>query len=290
MSKDTILLVEDDVWIARLLDVYLSERGYRVVSVSRGQQALDYCRETPPDLIVLDIRLPDMTGYDVGIALRADPQTQNIPIVVLTAYSEKQDRMTALDVVQADYFLPKPFDIEEVHAIIRNQLSDNRRKGHYHPITNLPTGDLVNEQLRAMLSNEGWTLALIRINGFESFTQLYGVVVGENVLKFSALLLLDAVRTHDGADDFVGQMIVGAYFLIVSTPDRIERITRDLSQRFDKDIKLHYDYRDRIEGKFSPMSLSVAVLSSADGPFRDIRELTEVAESRLHTQRSQSRP
>lgn len=277
-AQDTILIVEDEAYIARLLDVYLSERGYTVVIADRGAKALEICRTTPPDLILLDVRLPDMSGYDVGIALRAAPETQNIPIVVLTAYHERQDRMIAHDVVHADYFLRKPFDIEEVHAVIRNQLTVKRQRSQYHPITHLATGELVNNQLRRLLTSNGWTLALIRINGFESFTQFYGVVVGENVLKFTALLLSEVVAKHGDQNDFMGQLVVGPYFVIISTPERIETIAADLLKRFDEDILLHYDYRDRTAGRVPPLSLSVGVLSSADGTFGDIRELTETAE------------
>jgi DNA-binding response OmpR family regulator len=277
-AQETILIVEDEAYIARLLEVYLSERGYHIVVASRGAEALAISRTTPPDLILLDVRLPDMSGYDVGIALRSAPETQNIPIVVLTAHNERNDRMIAHDVVHADYFLGKPFDIEEVHAVIRNQLSVKRHRSQYHPITHLATGELVNNQLRRLLTSSGWTLALIRINGFESFTQFYGVVVGENVLKFTALLLSDVVAKYGEQNDFMGQLVVGPYFVIISTPERIETIATELINRFDEDILLHYDYRDRTGGRVPPLSLSVGVLGSADGTFGDIRELTETAE------------
>jgi len=293
MAHETILIVEDDPAISRLLEVYLSNKGYTIYTASRGHEALEICQTTPPDLILLDVRLPDISGYDVGMALRATPDTQNIPIVVLTAFTERNDRMIAHHTVRADYFLGKPFDIEEVYWVVRNQLDEGRRRGQYHPVTNLPTGELVNDRLRELLASQGWTLALIRINGFESFTQFYGVMVGENVLKFTALLISDVVGRRGDMGDMVGQMIAGPYFVIVSTTERINAISRELTERFDADIPLHYDYHDRERGglemdsgdgqvrRFPLMSLSVGVLTTADGPFRDIRELTEVAEEIL---------
>jgi DNA-binding response OmpR family regulator len=282
---DTILIVEDDPTIARLLDLHLSKEGYNVMRAARGREALEICQTTPPDLIVLDVRLPDISGYEVGMALRAAPDTQNIPIVVLTAFSERSSRLTAHNLVRADYFLGKPFDIEELASVIRNQLSEGRRRGQYHPITNLPTGELVNAQLRELLSITHWTLALIRINGFEQFTQHYGVVVGEDVLKFTALLLCDVVRKYGDPNDFVGQMVIGPYFMIISLPEQIEAIAAELTARFDADIKLHYGYRDIQAGSVPEMALSVAVISADDGPFADIRQLTETAEALLpHSQ------
>ncbi|NTU83839.1 MAG: response regulator [Chloroflexales bacterium] len=280
-ERDTILVVEDDPTIARLLEIHLSKEGYAVLHATRGREALEICRATPPDLIVLDVRLPDISGYEVGMALRAAPDTQNIPIVVLTAFSERANRLTAHNLVRADYFLGKPFDIEELSSVIRNQLREGRRKGQYHPITNLPTGELVNARLRELLATADWTLALIRVNGFEQFTQHYGVVVGEDVLKFTALLLCDVARQQGDAGDFVGQMVVGPYFLIISSPKQIAAIAAELTSRFDADVKLHYGYRDIQAGRAPVMALSVAVVTSDDGPFADIRQLTEAAEALL---------
>jgi DNA-binding response OmpR family regulator len=292
MNTDTILIVEDDPAIARLLEVYLAERGYNILLATRGEDAIEICQRESVDLILLDIRLPDITGYDVGSTLRSIPQTQNIPIIVLTAFTERKNKMDAYH-MGAEVFLSKPFDIEEVHQVVRNNLESARRQAQYNPVTGLPTGSMVGERLRNLLTSEGWTLALIRINGFEGFTQFYGSVVGENVLKFTALQLTDVVREYGDSSDFVGQMVAGPSFVIISTPSRIQSIAEDLISRFDKGIKLHYDYRDRTRGHLEVidatgeprqhplMSLSIGVLLSSDGPFRDIRELTQIAEQIL---------
>lgn len=273
-----MLIVEDDPSIARLLELYLGEKGYTILMAARGQEALELCRATPPDLVVLDVRLPDISGYDVGIALRASPETQNIPIVILTAYGERADRLTAHNLVRADYFLGKPFDVEEVYSVIRNQLNEGRRKGQYHPVTNLPTGEMINEQLRMLLATTGWTLALIRVDGFEQFTQHYGVVVSEDVLKSTALALAEVVRDYGDSSDFVGQMVVGPYFVVISLPGRTETIARELSARFDAAVRPHYDFRDIQQGRAPLISLSVATVNETAGPFSDIRQLTEAAE------------
>jgi DNA-binding response OmpR family regulator len=292
MSRQTIMIVEDDPAIARLLEVYLTERGYHVLLATRGEDAIDLSQQQDIDLILLDIRLPDISGYDVGATLRSTPQTQNIPIVVLTAYTERQNKMDAYE-MGAEVFLSKPFDIEEVHQVIRNNLESAKRQAQQNPVTGLPTGEIVSDHLRQLRTSEGWTLALIRINGFESFTQFYGSLVGENVLKFAALQLNDAVREHGDPADFVGQMVAGPTFVIISAPHHIQAIAEELLGRFDKDIKLHYDYAHRTRGylelpdatgqvrQYPLMTLSVGVLSSGDGPFRDIRELTQIAEHTL---------
>lgn len=290
MSKERILVVEDQADISSLLKIYFTSQGYEVFTAMRGSVALEICSKTPPNLALLDVNLPDMEGYDIGKALRASPRTRHIPIIFLTARGERTDRLRGLGEVQAQYYIVKPFDIEEVHTIVRNQLEESRRKNQLHPVTNLPTADLINDQLRALLSNQGWAMALVHINGFETFTQSYGSVVGEDVLKFTALLLNEAINEQGGSEEFIGQMIVGPDFVVTSTPERIRSICERLIARFDEEIGLHYNFRHRKQGyievpddnggtRQAPlMSISIGVLTGADGPFYDIRELSETAE------------
>jgi DNA-binding response OmpR family regulator len=290
VSKEKILVVEDAPDISSLLKIYFTSQGYEVLTAMRGQTALEICRKTPPNLALLDVNLPDMEGYDIGKALRASPRTRHIPIIFLTARGERRDRLIGLGEVQAQYYIVKPFDIEEVHTIVKNQLDDARRKNQSHPVTNLPTAEIINEELRKLLTTDGWALALVHINGFETFTQSYGSVVGEDVLKFTALLLSEVVNELGSQEDFVGQMVVGPDFVATSSPERIKAICERLTVRFDEEIGLHYNYKHRKQGyievpdengdlrQVSLMSVSIGVLTSQEGPFYDIRELSETAE------------
>ena len=290
MSKERILVVEDQVDISNLLKIYFTSQGYEVFTALRGSVALEICSKTPPNLALLDVNLPDMEGYDIGKALRASPRTRHIPIIFLTARGERSDRLRGLGEVQAQYYIIKPFDIEEVHTIVKNQLEEARRKNQLHPVTNLPTADLINDQLRALLTAQNWGMALLHINGFETFTQSYGSVVSEDVLKFTALLLNEVINELGSPEDFVGQMIVGPDFVITSTPERLRAIADRLITQFDSEIGSHYNYKHRKQGfieapddsgelRHMPlMSLSLGVLTNEDGPFYDIRELSETAE------------
>lgn len=291
MGKDTILVVEDAPDISSLLSIYLTSKGYQVLTTNRGHAAIEICRMTPPHLALLDVGLPDIEGFEVGKALRASPRTRHIPIIFLTARGERHDRLRGLGEVQAQYYIVKPFDIEEVYAVVKNQLDDWRRKNLSHPVTSLPTADALSDQLRALLTREDWALGLIHIQGFDSFTQSYGLLAGEDVLKHTAALLRDAVLELGGAEDFIGQVVVGAQFLLVSTPDRVESICEQLIRRFDAEIARHYQHEDRQRGyvkspdesgtlrQLALMTLSIGVLTSADGPFYDIRQLNEQLEA-----------
>ncbi|MDZ4721100.1 MAG: response regulator [Roseiflexaceae bacterium] len=290
MIKEKILVVEDAPDISSLLKIYFTSQGYEVMTAMRGQIALEICRKTPPNLALLDVNLPDMEGYDIGKALRQSARTRHIPIIFLTARGEKQDRLKGLGEVQAEYYLVKPFDIEEVHTIVKAALDRARQKNLTHPVTNVPTGEIISDQYRSLLNSSGWALAVIHINGFDTFTQAYGAVVGEDVLKFMAIMLGEVVNELGRPEDFIGQMVVGAAFVVTSTPELMPAIVNKLCERFDAEIGLHYNYRDRRNGHITVsddqgqlrqaalMSLSIGVLTNADGPFYDIRQLSETAE------------
>jgi DNA-binding response OmpR family regulator len=290
VSKEKILVVEDAPDISSLLKIYFTSQGYDVLTAMRGQIALDICRKTPPNLALLDVNLPDMEGYDIGKALRQSARTRHIPIIFLTARGEKADRLKGLGEVQAEYYLVKPFDIEEVHTIVKAALDRARQKNLTHPVTNVPTAEIINEQYRTLLNTTGWSLAMIHIQSFETFTQAYGAVVGEDVLKFTALLLSEVVNEVGRPEDFIGQMVVGASFVLISSPDLMPAVIGRLCERFDAEIGLHYNFKDRKNGHImvsddqgtmrqAPlMSLTIGVLTSDDGPFYDIRELSEAAE------------
>lgn len=301
MSKEKILVVEDAPDISGLLKIYFTSQGYEVLTAMRGQVALEICRKTPPNLALLDVNLPDMEGYDIGKALRSSPRTRHIPIIFLTARGEKQDRLKGLGEVQAENYILKPFDIEEVHTIVRGALERANQRNLSHPVTNLPTAELINEQYRTLLNSQGWALAQISINAFEAFTLVYGSIAGEEVLKFMSLLLNDTMNELGRPEDFIGQMIVGPVFLVTTSPANIEQICNRLCERFDAEIGPHYNYQDRRNGYVTTaddlgnprqvplMSLSIGVLTSEDGPFYDIRELSESAEEARQRALAESR-
>jgi two-component system, sensor histidine kinase and response regulator len=115
------MIVDDTPDNLRLLSAMLSDRGYEVRSVKNGSTALMGIRAAAPDLILLDINMPDMNGYQVCERLKDNPQTQNIPVIFISAYNEVFDKVKAFSVGGVDY-ITKPFQVEEVLVRIENQL------------------------------------------------------------------------------------------------------------------------------------------------------------------------
>jgi signal transduction histidine kinase len=119
--KGDILIVDDTLDNLRLLSAMLSEQGYEVRSVTNGSTALIGIRTRPPDLVLLDIAMPGMTGYEVCERLKSDSQTQEIPVIFISALNEVFDKVKAFSIGGAD-FITKPFQAEEVLVRIEHQL------------------------------------------------------------------------------------------------------------------------------------------------------------------------
>jgi diguanylate cyclase (GGDEF)-like protein len=120
-SKGNILIVDDVPDNLRVLSTLLNHNGYKVRSVIKGSMALRVAKAGFPDVILLDINMPEMNGYEVCEHLKSDPDTQDIPVIFLTALDEVIDKVKAFQVGGVDY-ITKPFQLEEVVARLNNQL------------------------------------------------------------------------------------------------------------------------------------------------------------------------
>ncbi len=119
--KATILIVDDEVQNRKLLEALLLPEGYLTQSAASGAEALAMASASPPDLILLDIMMPDMDGYDVARTLKSEPATSNVPIIMVTAHIDRAARLAALD-AGAEEFLSKPVDRAELWLRVRNLL------------------------------------------------------------------------------------------------------------------------------------------------------------------------
>ena len=119
-----ILAVDDEVNILELLKFNLTKEGYQVITATEGQQALKYAREEKPDLIILDIMLPGMDGYDVCRTLKADRETAGIPVIMLSAKGDVLDKVVGLELGAEDY-VTKPFSPREMVARVKVHLRRN---------------------------------------------------------------------------------------------------------------------------------------------------------------------
>ena len=121
MAKGKILVVDDEVYIVHILDFSLGMEGYEVVTALDGEQAIEKANAERPDLIVLDIMMPKLDGYETCKRLKADDATRNIPVILLSAKGRNIDQKIGFE-VGADDYITKPFSprklVERINAIL----------------------------------------------------------------------------------------------------------------------------------------------------------------------------
>lgn len=287
MNKHRLLIVEDDFDIATMLQIYFSSLGYEINLAPRGSEALEKTRQKMPHLIVLDIMLPDIDGYEVCRCLRTQPRTSHIPIIFLTQKDERSDKIQGLE-LGADDYVTKPFDIEELRLRVQNAIARSERESLTDPRTNLPTGRLIEDQLRQIIRKEDWALMDIRINHFESFKEVYGFVASDDVLHFTGMLIGEVLDELGSDNDFIGH-IGGDNFIVITEVGKSHPIFHRLMGRFLEEVHTYYTYKDRQRGylrisgegdteiKSPLMDLSIGIVSPNLYHFTDIREITELA-------------
>ena len=288
MGKARLMIVEDDFDISNMLRIYFSGQGYDVEVAPRGTEALEKTRVTMPHLIVLDIMLPDINGYEVCRNLRLSTRTSHIPVIFLTQKDERSDRLQGLE-LGADDYITKPFDIEELKLRVQNAIARSERESLTDPQTGLPAGRLIEDQLRHVIRRrQGWSFLDIRVNHFEPFKDVYGFIAGNDVLRFTAMMIGEVVDQMGTSDDFVGHA-GGDNFIIITTEEAANVIRQKLKSRFKEEVLSHYNFMDRQQGfimapdesgasQQTPlMTLAVGAIAPSTHVFADIREITELA-------------
>lgn len=288
MGKARLLVVEDDYDISNMLRIYFTSQGYDVDVALRGSDALEKTRHVMPHLIVLDINLPDIDGYEVCRRLRLSTRTSHIPVIFLTQRDERSDRLQGLE-LGADNYITKPFDIEELKLYVQNAITRSERESLTDPQTGLPAGRLIEDELRKIIrQRRGWAMMDIRINYFEPFKDVYGFIAANDVLKFTAMLISEVMDETGTANDFIGHA-GGDNFIIITTEEVAAPIRQRLKSRFNEEVQTHYNFIDRQQGfilapdeagkiEQTPlMTMAVGMVSPSTHMFSDIREITELA-------------
>jgi len=290
MSKGRILVVEDDLDISKMLRLYFDSQGYEVLTVMRGHDALEVCRKKQPNVVVLDIMLPDMDGYDVCRELRGNLRTSHVPVIFLTQKDERSDKIAGLE-LGADDYITKPFDIEELKLRVQGAMRRAQSTSLTDPVTGLPSSKLIEEQLKKLVMREDWAILYIVINHMDAFIEVEDIVARDDILRFVAMNLNETVEAHGTSNDFIGHTS-GNDFIIITVPAVAEAIKAAFTKRFDEGVPTFYDFITRQRGRVvytdqdgnqreAPlMSLSIGMLTTADGPFSDIRMLAAEARRR----------
>jgi PleD family two-component response regulator len=266
-----ILVVEDQPATADMLESYFKSEGYRVDAVLWGKDALDFVEETIPDLVMLDIHLPDLDGYEVCRHLRTHERTKHVPIIFLTKKRRLNAKLKGLELGAVDY-ITKPFDIQELRLRVRNVL---RRSHAEHPqdsITDLPVSPLVDEELAKIMGRPDQAVLSVGLQGLRQFSEAYGFVARDDVIRCVAAILTH-VRDDLAPGAFVGHLDA-TDFLIILSQDQVNALEQALLRRLNEALSFFYPYADRqAEGSDLPLSVSTKIARPAAEALDSVAEI-----------------
>ncbi|MFN8382818.1 MAG: response regulator [Anaerolineales bacterium] len=242
-TKSKILIVEDDLDVAEMLNAYFRVQGYEVFTVNWGEDGVRSSQQDHPDLVILDIRLPDIDGYEVARRLRSDRRTSDIPIIFLTEKRDRSDRLQGLE-IGADDYITKPFDVQELRLRVRNALKRVSQGSLTNPVTGLPEGALVDEKLSEVIGRDGSALLFVLLENMDAFREAYGFVASDDVLRAISLMIVNTMREVSRPEDFLGHL-TGTDFVLVLPPSNLAALSEKLKTRLDQSMEYFYPIKDR---------------------------------------------
>jgi DNA-binding response OmpR family regulator len=258
-AKPKILIVEDDLDVADMLNAYFRVQGYEVFTVNWGEDGVRAANSSRPDLVILDIRLPDIDGYEVARRLRSDRKTETIPIIFLTEKRDRADRLQGLE-LGADDYITKPFDVQELRLRVRNALKRASQDTLTNPVTGLPEGTVVDERLGECLSKANWALLLISLENLDSFREQYGFVASDDVMRAISLMIHNAMRDGGSQDEFLGHL-TPTIFMETVAPSSLEAMQERVRTRIEQSLDYFYPIKDRDQAAAVKMRLAVKTAS-----------------------------
>lgn len=285
---ETILVVDDDPDIARFVEVNLRSAGYEVSVAGDGEEALQKAQDSRPDLVLLDVMMPRLDGFEVAQRLRRNPQTSNTSIIMLTAKALSTDKVLGLTAGADDYII-KPFDPIELLARVKGTLRRAKEMRNLSPLTGLPGNIRIQEEIERMVrEDKPFAVLYCDLDNFKAYNDEKGFVRGDRLIQATAWIIQDAVMRRGGPSGFVGH-VGGDDFVAVVSPDVVEETAQDICDRFDEEVHSFYEPEDVERGyvqvedrqgelqKIPLVSISVGVASSAKRAFGHYGEAVAVA-------------
>lgn len=287
----TILVIEDDVRIATMLTETLELEGYEALVASSGEEGVRQAIHHQPQLVICDLMLPGMDGFEVVRQLRASARTRHIPILVLSARHGVDCKVRALEL--ANDYLTKPFDTDELLARIRAQLR-LYQTNMLSALTGLPSGLALEDAINSCLRTSAqWAILYPDLDHFKAFNDRYGPLAGNNLIRLLAHIIEESVAEAGTERDFIGHF-GGDDFVVITTPERAESICCRIEARWDIESKVYYTAEDLARGVlistdrqgnrqvYPLVGVSIGVITNAARPIVTREEFSRVAAETKH--------
>jgi len=288
MFKKKILVIDDTELMVRLTTDILTKHGYEVVSANNGVDGIKMVASEKPDLVLLDVVMPGIDGFEVCKLLRKDESNNLIPIIMLTAQGNEEDKLAGLE-IGADDYITKPFNPRELVSRVRNTLLRIDRNRLANPLTGLPGNiDIQSEINYRIAKGMIFSVLYLDVDNFKAYNDVYGFSHGDRAIKLIADILMYNVKTFGSKNDFIGH-IGGDDFVVITDPEHADVLCENIIKEFDERVPELYSDVDKRAGFISTvnrrgqitqypiMTLSIAVVSNEHRELRNYLEVGEVA-------------
>lgn len=272
-KRGRVLIVDDDAQIRAICAEVLHNLGYEAREAGSLAQAREEIRVARPDLLLLDVGLPDGEGFDFFAELKAERAGTPISVIFVSARTETQAKVRALKLGGDDY-LVKPFDALELGARVESVLRRRLEEQTSSPSTRLPGSTIIEREVaQRVQAREPFAFCYLDLDNLKAYNDYYGFAKADGVVRQTADLLREIFATHGSQKDFLGH-VAGDDFVYLCTLETVDRVCHRLLEAFDRIIPLYYDRTDRERGyietedrfgqrrKFPVMSLSVVAVIS----------------------------
>ena len=276
--------------MAMMLEEALQSSGFDVIRAQNGVEAFQKVQSNAPDLVLLDVQMPEMDGFTVCQKIKSDLLLRHIPVMMLTAQTGVTSKVTGLE-RGADDYLTKPFDLQELIARIRTLLRRTRQGLEANPLTRLPGNVTIeNEILRRLEAHQPFAVLYLDLNSFKAYNDTYGFLKGDEVIRETAKIILKEADKDRG---FVGH-IGGDDFIVLTDPNSCEALCQRVIARFDEIAPKFYTEADRKRGyvetkdrqgqaaRFGLLSIAIGVVTNQYRAFISLGEVSSIGTEMKH--------
>ena len=286
-QKPRVLIADDQTELLMLMKETVEQAGFEVFIASDGGEALQVVFETHPDIAVLDYNMPVKDGLQVAQDLKDNPLFAHIPIIICTAFGEKNTKIKGLSMGIDDYLI-KPMDTDELIARIRMILKRNKLVLDTNPLSKLPGNPSIQARVEREIQQGGaFAVLYLDLNNFKAYNDIYGFEAGDRVIKSTANLLAKLTIHNENSRDFIGH-IGGDDFIIVTDFLKAEALAGRIVAAFDEIAPSFYSQEDRARGyivstdrqsnikKFPFLSIAIGIVHNKLRPLASFAQVSNI--------------
>ena len=245
MANYRLLLVEDDFDVAEMLVMYFEAMQYQVLHADNGKDGIEIAKKQFPDLILLDVMLPDMDGYEICYRLRNMSMTKFIPTIFLTQKDERADKVKGLE-LGADDYITKPFDIDELRLRVEGAIRRATRDSLHEQRSGLPTGSFIDDERERRKSDPNTQELRFHLHGFTEYNDVYGFMAGNEVLFHAGKVIRETLQEAGRSNAFVG--IEKDDFVVMTSLEDTQSLEDTIRSKFREHVATFYAWADSERG------------------------------------------